>query len=88
MNRKEISMKDNKYKKDIDKVLLITLLVIVILQVFMLITLIAIGVRKIVPLMLLIIPTIFAVVALLFLSRNSLIHSRREKKKPVIKVNI
>lgn len=78
----------NKNEKDIDKILLITLLVVVILQVIMLITLIIIGVRKIVPLMLLIIPTILAVIAILFLARNSLIHSRKEKKKPAIKINV
>ena len=86
-------MKDKKIKKDnqekdIDKILLITLLVVVILQVIMLITLIIIGVRKIVPLMLLIIPTILAVVALLFLSKNSLIHSRKNKRKVAIKINV
>lgn len=81
-------MKGKNNKKDIDKILLLTLLIVVILQVIMLITLIIIGVRKIVPLMLLVIPTILAVVALLFLARNSLIHSRREKRKPAIKINV
>ena len=77
-----------KKEKDFDKIALITLLVIVVIELIMIITLIAIGVRKIVPLMLLVIPTLIACVAIFFLSRNVLFESRRRKKKVSVKINV
>lgn len=89
-NNKEIAKP--KTKKDIDKIMLLALLTVVILEVIIMIILIAIGVNKPVPIFVAVLPTIIAIIGILFLSRDVLFKSRKrknEKKSSIAtKINI